>query len=619
MKSPIELLRSLLLDMSRLEPDVKGLERDLLTLEFRVKHEGFSFLTVALPTLGDALLRGLASGRFACPQGFKKIRGGTLPRLFSGLLCKVFDLETGRLLESPDVVRHVKNLTQIFRLYKKTLFDDERASELDLSACREFIETDVNASGFYLDPRYRQHFDRVCALVLPTLRSRRLEEIECKHGPGGVMERVKGNQKWSALVEDINLGAFDVDRYGYSDFANLLRYDGRLPSYSRQGNKPYTICVTRRASDRIARLVTVPKNSTSRRTITVEPLSNQFVQQGLNVILREEILKCPILRKSLALTDQSLNQKLALIGSRTDEWSTLDLKSASDSLSLSLVDIIFGRHGDFFDAMVSCRSKRVSIPNKEDFLLLKFAGMGNALTFPVQSIAFALLAYAAILDVDGKQPSVSRLKRAASLVRVYGDDIIVRKDYAHQVVVWLQKAGLKINLKKSFIEGNFKESCGVDAFKGVDVTPLYIKYRPDVTSPTSNMIANWVSVSNQAWMEGLYTFSTTLRELVECSLRTELPLVREKSGVLGWHTRMNWSTPTRWNRTLQCLEYKAHVLLPKVKTDVLSGYAALLKFFHRKVEDLDAFKSKPLAIDPKHLEQSPVRFQVRVAKRWVPA
>lgn len=617
MKSPIELLRSLLTDVKRLEPGVKGLERDLLTLEFRVSNEGFSFFTVALPNLCNALDRGLASGWFTCPMGFKKIPRGALPRLFSGLLSDVFHSDTGRLKESPEQ-GVIKCLREVLMLFKKTLTDSDREEVLDRKACHEFIETDVNASGFYFDSRSSHLFDRVCNLVLPSLSSRDLREINCKHGPGGVYEGVKGNQKWSTLVKDITRDFFDLDTFGYSDVGNLLRYDGKLPCNVSQQNDTESACLNTHASDRIARLVTVPKNSTSRRTITVEPLSNQFIQQGLNAILREEIQKCSILRQSLALSDQSHNQKLAIDGSRTGEWSTIDLKAASDSLSLKLVELAFSRHCSFLRAMIDCRSKVVELPNKETFTLLKFAGMGNALTFPVQSVVFALLAYTAIMDVDGTSPSVRRLRRAARLVRVYGDDIVVHKDYTHQVVVWLQRAGLKINTKKSFLEGNFRESCGVDAFRGFEVTPLYVKYRPDVTAPKPSMIANWISVSNHAWLRGLYSFSTTLRELVESSMKMELPHVSHNSGVLGWHSRWDCNIPPRerWNKALQRSEYRAHCLVPYKKEDKLDGYAALLKFFHRANEEVNVLKST--IVDPKHLEQSPVRFQVKIAKRWVP-
>ena len=70
MKSPVSLVRAFFKDMKRLEPDVRGLDRDLKTIELRVKHEGISFLTKTLTTLSDALDTGLEEGLFTCPYAF---------------------------------------------------------------------------------------------------------------------------------------------------------------------------------------------------------------------------------------------------------------------------------------------------------------------------------------------------------------------------------------------------------------------------------------------------------------------------------------------------------------------------------------------------------------------
>jgi hypothetical protein len=228
----------------------------------------------------------------------------------------------------------------------------------------------------------------------------------------------------------------------------------------------------------------------------VEPLLNQFIQQGLNIELRQMIDKSPILSMCLALTDQSHNQKLALAGSLTDDWATIDLKSASDLMSVQLVRNVFGGHGDFFLRMMECRSPWAKC-DKYHINLGKFAGQGNALTFPVMSVCLAVICIAAILDKKGFKPSYWNVKRAARQLRIYGDDIIVGKQYAHQCVTWLENVGFIVNVTKSFLEGNFKESCGVDAFKGVDVTPLYIGNRPDDQSEEPSVIEGLVANDNQ--------------------------------------------------------------------------------------------------------------------------
>lgn len=123
MKSPIVLLRGLWSDFQRLEPGVKGLDRDLLTIENRFEYEGYGFLAVALPTLCKSLDKGLSEGRFTCPLGFKKVKGGSIPRLFSGMISEVFDPVTGLLKEAPNV-GVIANLRQICLFFKKIQLPD---------------------------------------------------------------------------------------------------------------------------------------------------------------------------------------------------------------------------------------------------------------------------------------------------------------------------------------------------------------------------------------------------------------------------------------------------------------------------------------------------------------
>lgn len=611
MKSPIILLRALLADVKRLEPDVKGLERDILTLEQRFEHEGYGFLAVALPSLCEALVQGLATGRFACPLGFKTTKGETIPRLFSGMFCMVFDPSSGHL-KDPKLGNFgvIKLLREILNLFKKTQLSDSTTELLDAKAKAEFFENDELIKPLVLESSYAHHLDRVCAFLMPSLCVRDFGNIECKHGPGAVAEGYKANQKWSALIEAIRNDSVDVDTYGLCSMATVLHLEEFNSSPRRSDHSSYVDVALSNddgASSRTARLVSVPKNSTSARTITVEPLVNQYVQQGLNILLRSSIERCGILSQCLALTDQTKNQILALEGSLTDRWATIDLKSASDLLSLSLVEAVFRHHGPFLKAMVGCRSSFVSLDNCPR-PIKKFAGMGNALTFPVQSIVFATVAIAAILHSQGKKPDYRGAKRAARYIRVYGDDIIVDTRYARTVVDRLQEVGLKVNLKKSFLGGNFKESCGCDAYMGVDITPVYLRVRPDDSSTDANIIASLVSTSNQAWLRGLYSFSAHLKNEVEERLKKRLPLVSQESGMLGWHTHLDAMEPHRWNHVLHRLETRTYGLVSLKRKDPIDGYSALLKFFH--VPLIGRVKD--------HLEKTTVRFKNKLKAVYVP-
>jgi hypothetical protein len=239
----------------------------------------------------------------------------------------------------------------------------------------------------------------------------------------------------------------------------------------------------------------------------------------------------------------------------------------------------------------------------------KFAGMGNALTFPVQSCVFALLAICAILFTEGySAPSVGNVRRASRLVRVYGDDIIVPTHYSRQVKEWIESFGLKVNQKKSFTEGNFRESCGLDCFMGIDVTPVYYRVDPLNSPVDTEILGAWTSTANQLWDAGLYYASNILRDAVE-EVLGPLPLVSRESVGLGWVSRVGASDAQKWDPILQRLCVRAPAIVPSTIKDGITGYPALFKFF-----------LTPLIQRQKgHLERSTKRFSTRIAWRWMPA
>jgi hypothetical protein len=600
------------------------------------------------------------------------------------MLSEVFDPFTGKLKETPDlgVLKGVRN---VLRLFKKTLLTDEGEALLHLQAVEEFYQCDVRASRVVIPDRHGHLIGRVCKSILNTLNSKDVQNAKYKHGPGAVKEGYKANEKFSALYEAIESDRFDLDRYGLSspnhawsiygprnvregivselDDRTGIRRDsteslgcsktsglihgkerpriGRSNHGSRGFSNPSgrddtprgaatclvvkELAIQDEASRSSAKLISVAKNSSARRTITVEPMLKQYVQQGLNILLRESISECKILGNCIALSDQSKNQQLALEGSQYGNWATIDLKSASDLMSLKLVESVFRHHAEFLQHMIDCRSPYVICEGRTPLNLGKFAGMGNALTFPVQSICFAVIGIASILDVWGLSPTYRNLVRASRCIRVYGDDIVIRSEYAHQCVNWLHDVGLQVNVKKSFLEGNFKESCGVEAFRGVDITPLYIKHHPEQSSKSSpSIIAGFVSLSNSFWMEGLYEASTWLKNVVESTLGRQLPLVSRDSGLLGWFSRQDAMMPHKWCRHTQQFLTRSVALIPLKRRDRLDGYAALLKCLSSTQESVIDEKRKrcwfpePMALDPNHLVQSTVRYKTRIATRWVP-
>jgi hypothetical protein len=589
------LLGHLLLDIKRWQPDVKGLDRDFLTIWKRFEDEGIGFLSVTLATICDALDKGLADGVFACPSAFSRMPGKALPKFLSGLLANIFDTSTGILVERP-CIGSIKSVRELTRLYRKTEAESQRVEKLHKAAVAKFWTTDDQCTSQTFGSTESHLLSRVCDILLPDLDNRRFEEASYKHGPGAVAEKVKTNQKWRSLVE--GLTTFDTSTTGYD--LHIERSEDELVNEAT-----FTSC-DEPPSQR-SRLVTVAKNSVARRTITVERLVNQFVQQGLNSELRDSITKCGILSCSLDLSDQSPNQKMAILGSQTGEYATIDLSSASDRLSLKLVRHVFGRHSQFLSAAMDCRAEECE-SDLRTAPLSKFAGMGNALTFPVQSVCFAAICYAAICSQEGRKPTYRFLRRLASRVRVFGDDIIVPTEYCRQVVVWLEHFGLKVNASKSFLTGRFRESCGVDAYEGVDVTPTYLRYSTDIARPKPKHIISWVDTSNQLWLKGLHSASDHLRQIVETTLKKSLPLVFRRSGALGWISRRDTSHIHSWCKRMQVPLVRALAPSSVKIEDELDGVPALWKFYHTSL----------LERVPDHLKFSVVRYNPVLRSKKVP-
>jgi hypothetical protein len=663
MKSPLELLTCLLKDLKRQEPDTCGIDRDVVTIEARFKHEGVGFFTRALPALCDAFDEGLAKGRFRCPRGLKQVSGGGIPRLFSGILSEVFESQTGLLKQDPNV-RLIKFFRELTRLFKKLTLSDKCEKFLDLEAKRKFWECDEEIAGITIPARYTEHLSRVCKYILPTLKGVDYETYRPKHGPGAVAEGYSPNQKWSGLLRD--LARSEQKPRSFDESFGLFRYENRdslavqewrkpncsarehrnhIPGHSRSvgvpqrqdgSGLPYSKSSEAESIDSgyCARLISVAKNSSSRRTITCEPVALQFEQQHLNKVLREQIVQCRVLSQCLALTDQSKNQKLALEGSLSGVWSTIDLSSASDLLSLELVRVVFAESGTFLSHLEGSRSREVS-DGVNVRPLKKYAGMGNATTFPVQSVCFAVVCIAAILDWFGREPTREMVMAIAQYVRVFGDDIIVPIAQTPHIVHWLETVGLKVNRSKSFMEGNFRESCGVDAFRGVDVTPLYLRVLPDSPSLEPSDLASLVATSNLMWERGLYAGADYLKAKVEEYLGYKLPLLPKGFGALGWNDRLGSCTATKWCSKQQGLVVKAPMLKPTEMSDPLDDLPALLKFYMMpgsevRISETGYMEARQLphhtSVEPEnvgrpvgHLSKSQRRFSSRIVKRWMPA
>jgi len=211
-----------------------------------------------------------------------------------------------------------------------------------------------------------------------------------------------------------------------------------------------------------AKLQFVPKTSKTLRSIGVEPTLNGLGQKGIGTFLKRKLK-----RAGVDLSDQTRNQKLAKQGSETGLLSTVDLSSASDTISYGLVMHLLP--WDWFDLLDRFRSPCVSYKN-EVIRLEKFSSMGNSYTFELESLIFYSIAYSvcSYLGLDTKD------------VSCYGDDIIIPTSAYGLLEEILIVCGFVVNKSKSYFKGPFRESCGADYLVGFDIRPFYLKDRVNV-------------------------------------------------------------------------------------------------------------------------------------------
>jgi hypothetical protein len=226
------------------------------------------------------------------------------------------------------------------------------------------------------------------------------------------------------------------------------------------------------------RVVTVPKNAKTERSIAIEPDLNLFVQKGIGAMIRKRLK-----RVSVDLDDQTLNQDLARVASLPGfDIATVDLSMASDTVSKRLVELLMPP--DWLAAMDQCRSPSGVLEDGTKVLYRKYSSMGNGYTFELESLIFWALV-----------SSVYSLRKVkGGVLSVYGDDLIVLSDQLPAILNTLDFCGFTINCEKSFASGPFRESCGKHFFSGQDISPFYV--RNDVISVAdvlllANNIVRW--------------------------------------------------------------------------------------------------------------------------------
>jgi hypothetical protein len=214
------------------------------------------------------------------------------------------------------------------------------------------------------------------------------------------------------------------------------------------------------------RITTVPKNGLTDRSIAIEPTINLYLQLGVDGFIRKRLK-----RWGIDLNDQTKNQLLARSGSISGKFSTIDLKAASDSISLRLCELLLPPQ--WYNYLIDLRSPSGELEGNQ-CVYAKISSMGNGYTFALESLLFGSVLYGVLRALESE---VSFRDCA-----VYGDDLIVPVDAVPLLVKMLGVCGFQLNLDKSFVQGPVRESCGTDWFEGKPVRPVFLTDRARVVT-----------------------------------------------------------------------------------------------------------------------------------------
>lgn len=349
----------------------------------------------------------------------------------------------------------IRDIVQWTRLSSKLKLEN---SQLEREAYDRFEANELRLRDLWShpDPVRDEYLKSMSRIVDSIIDQRNFQVGLGHHGSGAVFEK-------------------DCGRHAYSKHKHLFKVDDRTMFFDKRfsfdlnpmGYESFNLPQTKDLSD-VCRASTVPKNIEKVRMIAMQAVARMYRQQAILDGYYEQWLKQPYLKSHFPIFDRRVNQRLAKLASRMGDrrgWCTLDLQSASDSVTVHLVKAVM--KGNLRAALLSCRSKSVGDVKLE----ATYATMGDATVFPTETL---LIGAAVQLALD-----LSRMKDPylPNFFLVFGDDIIAPNaplflETLHDI---FKRIGFIINDDKSFINGPYRESCGVEAYLGYEIQPWYCR------------------------------------------------------------------------------------------------------------------------------------------------
>lgn len=446
------LVQSIMTDCGFLQNDIKYVLR-------RLAGEGYTFLTITLPSLGKHLIKCLEIGHFD-REHFTCFRfKNSLIGFAYEYLSKIFDSQTGRLLVTPcgQAIKYIRQVCEY--LYKLSVPYDTKLEE---EATTNFIKNEKELRELGTDPEvahFSEQLRKDFETFYPDLSGVEVHKIFSSFRPRPTSGTFIGSGRDYFLYRE------SESNHGFLQGSNA--YKGYYKPYDSLKVSDIADFFETRQVD-YSELLLVPKDSRGPRTICREAIKRLETQMAYFDFMCSGLTRYS--EGAINFKDQTVNRRIAEESSVSRSYATLDLKDASDRVSYAVVKTVF-RNSPGLRWFITGERRATHVKvNGNRTILSKLAGMGSGLTFPTMSLLISLAICNRVQKIFNLPYEDIR-----KCVFVYGDDICVPRNWYATAISALGLIGLEVNTTKSFIKGFFRESCGADFFAGSDVAPIRLK------------------------------------------------------------------------------------------------------------------------------------------------
>lgn len=343
----------------------------------------------------------------------------------------------------------------------------------------------------------------------------------------------------------------------------------------------------------------VPKGIDKKRFISMEPTVNQYYQYALFKGFDSWFKSHPHMR--IDLEDQEKSRRLCLSGSANGKYSTIDLSSASDTVTWTLVQELFRDKPEVLRYLRLVRTPTVDLYGTR-IEMEKYAPMGSSLCFPIECIVFASIASYAC-----------HLCGIPQNFRVYGDDIVIDSQAYLTCLDLLEDLHFIPNREKSYGPYScFLEACGMEGYQGFDVTPCRLSRRYDIiklrTGKSPQQLEGSIEFANRLYA---YGFFKARRALVADILQVypAVPFSVDPERGIYHPCPDNQHLHRRWNAGLQ----RAEVRILTTRTETAPGPSDIR--FLRTLEKIEHRLHPCTADNSVQVACGPTRGSLR--KEWV--